>query len=248
LDTLWLAVNRALAFFRADQPPSILIAENVFRGELVFERYTENARRVIFFARYEASQVGSPIIETEHLLLGLLREDKGLAQRFLGSPWAAEEVWKRIHQSKPANKKIPGDLPLSNECKRALNFSAEEADQLSNKHIGSEHLLLGLLREEKCLAAQILHEHGLLLGPIREDLIRVPHKSSATDEFVREPRQMPAGVAEAQDRIKSIVKRMEEAVANHDFATARACSDEERKERDKLRSLYEKHGLDNWPY
>ncbi len=162
MDTLWLAVNRALAFFRADQPPSILIAENVFRVELVFERYTENARRVIFFARYEASQVGSPIIETEHLLLGLLREDKGLAQRFLGSPWAAEEVWKRIHQSKPANKKIPGDLPLSNECKRALNFSAEEADQLSNKHIGSEHLLLGLLREEKCLAAQILHEHGLL--------------------------------------------------------------------------------------
>src|SRR6266852_7974545 len=156
----------------------------------MFELYTESARRVIFFARYEASQVGRPIIETEHLLLGLLREDKGLAQRFLGSPWAAEEVWKRIQQSKPANKKIPGpvDLPLSNECKRVLAYAAEEAERLSHQHIGPEHLLLGMLREKKFLSAQSLHELGVLLGPAREDLIRVPYKSSATEEFSREPR------------------------------------------------------------
>jgi ATP-dependent Clp protease ATP-binding subunit ClpC len=179
----------------------------------MFERYTEPARRVIFFGRYMASQTGSPIIETEHLLLGLLREDKGLAQRFLGSPWAAEEVWKRIQQSKPAGKKTPGpvDLPISNECKRVLSFAAEEAEQLSSKHIETEDLLLGLLREEKCLAAQVLHERGVLLSSVREDLIRVPHGSSATQEFVRAPRQLPADVVEGQDRLKTIVKRMEEA-------------------------------------
>jgi hypothetical protein len=223
-------------------------SQRFLQQRAMFERYTEKARRVIFFARYEASQVGSPIIETEHLLWGLLREDKGLAQRFLGSAWAAEEVWKRIQQSKPANKKIPGpvDLPISNECKRVLTFAADEAEQLSSKHIGSEHLLLGLLREEKCLAARILHEQGILLNSVRQDLIRVPHKPSATEEFVREPRHLPADVAEAQDRLKTIVKRMEEAVANHDFATARACSDEERKERDKLLLLYQQHGLNDW--
>jgi hypothetical protein len=57
----------------------------IFDVKLMFERYTEKARRVVFFARYEASQFGSPYIETEHLLLGLLREDKALTQRFLGS-------------------------------------------------------------------------------------------------------------------------------------------------------------------
>ena len=62
----------------------------------MFERYTEKARRVIFFARYEASQFGSPYIETEHLLLGLLREDKALANRFLRSHAAVESIRKQI--------------------------------------------------------------------------------------------------------------------------------------------------------
>jgi ATP-dependent Clp protease ATP-binding subunit ClpC len=62
----------------------------------MFERYTEKARRVIFFARYEASQIGSPYIETEHLLVGLLREDKALANRFLRSHAAVESIRKQI--------------------------------------------------------------------------------------------------------------------------------------------------------
>jgi ATP-dependent Clp protease ATP-binding subunit ClpC len=64
------------------------------------------------------------------------------------------------------------DLPLSNECKRVLAYAAEEAERLSHKHIGTEHLLLGLLREEKCFAAEILHERGLRLSTIREELAR----------------------------------------------------------------------------
>ena len=139
----------------------------------MFERYTEKARRVIFFARYEASQFGSPYIETEHLLLGLLREDKALTNRFLRSHASVESIRKQIEGHTTISRKGFGssmDLPLSNECKRVLAYAAEEAERLSHKHIGTEHLLLGLLREEKCFAAEILHERGLRLSTIREEL------------------------------------------------------------------------------
>jgi ATP-dependent Clp protease ATP-binding subunit ClpC len=126
----------------------------------MFERYTEKARRVIFFARYEASQFGSPYIETEHLLLGLLREDKALTNKFLRSHASVESIRKQIEGHTTIREKVSTsvDLPLSNECKRVLAYAAEEAERLSHKHIGTEHLLLGLLREEKCFAAEILHE------------------------------------------------------------------------------------------
>jgi ATP-dependent Clp protease ATP-binding subunit ClpC len=140
----------------------------------MFERYTEKARRVIFFARYEASQFGSPYIETEHLLLGLLREDKALTNRFLRSHASVESIRKQIEGHTTIREKVSTsvDLPLSNECKRVLAYAAEEAERLSHRHIGTEHLLLGLLREEKCFAAEILHERGLRLSAIREELAR----------------------------------------------------------------------------
>jgi ATP-dependent Clp protease ATP-binding subunit ClpC len=146
----------------------------------MFERYTEKARRVIFFARYEASQFGSPYIETEHLLLGLLREDKALTNRFLRSHASVESIRKQIEGHTAIHEKVSTsvDLPLSNECKRVLDNAAEEADRLSHKHIGTEHLLLGLLREEKCFAAAILHERGLRLSNIREELTRTSQEKA----------------------------------------------------------------------
>src|SRR6201747_2803162 len=163
----------------------------------MFERYTEKARRVIFFARYEASQFGSPYIETEHLLLGLLREDKALANRFLRSHAAVESIRKQIEGHTTIREKVSTsvDLPLSHECKRVLAYGAEEAERLNHKHIGTEHLLLGLLREEKCFAAEILHERGLRLSSIREELQRTqsekisanrPKESSLLAEFSRD--------------------------------------------------------------
>ena len=99
----------------------------------MFERYTEKARRVIFFARYEASQFGSPYIETEHLLLGLLREDKALTNRFLRSHASVESIRKQIEGHTTIREKVSTsvDLPLSNECKRVLAYAAEEAERLS---------------------------------------------------------------------------------------------------------------------
>jgi len=138
----------------------------------MFERYTEKARRVIFFARYEASQFGSPYIETEHLLLGVIREDKALTNRFLRAPGAVEAIRKQIEEQTMVREKVSTsvDLPLSNENKRVLAYAAEEAALLSHKHIGTEHLLLGILREEKCFAAAILNEHGVRISSAREIL------------------------------------------------------------------------------
>src|SRR6266853_5320569 len=146
----------------------------------MFERYTEKARRVIFFARYEGSQCGSAYIESEHLLLGLLREDKALANRFLHSHAAVESIRKEIEGRSDvrAATSTSVDLPLSHISKRVLAYAAEEGERLSQKHIGTEHLLLGLLREEKCLAAEILNGRGLNLSTIREELGREPHEKS----------------------------------------------------------------------
>src|SRR4029453_837086 len=140
----------------------------------MFERYTERARRVIFFARQEAVQFGSTTIETEHLLLGLIREDKNLTNRFLRNHSSSESIRKEIEGRLTIREKFSTsiDLPLSNECKRILAYAAEEAERLRHRHIGTEHLLLGILREEKCVAAEILHERGLRLNAIREELAR----------------------------------------------------------------------------
>lgn len=147
----------------------------------MFEKYTEKARRVIFFARYEASQFGSPYIETEHLLLGLLREDKALTNRFLRGRESVEAIHKQIEDHTITREKVSTsvDLPLSNEGKRVLAYAAEEAAHLSHRHIGTEHLLLGLLREEKSFAAQLLKERGVMLSRIREELATTAHESAA---------------------------------------------------------------------
>ena len=140
----------------------------------MFERYTEKARRVVFFARYEASQLGSPYIEAEHLLLGILREDKAVANRFLRSHAAIDSIRKQIEGHTTLREKVSTsvDLPLSHECKRVVAYGAEEAERLNHKHISTEHLLLGLLREEKSFAAGILHERGLRLSQVREEIAR----------------------------------------------------------------------------
>jgi ATP-dependent Clp protease ATP-binding subunit ClpC len=152
----------------------------------MFERYTEKARRVIFFARYEASQYGSKQIETEHLLLGLVREDRTLAQRHLrelgGEQSIGEEIESQITRGERISTSI--EVPLSEECRRILKMSAEEADRLGSKYIGPEHLLLGILREPNCLAARLLLERGLTLDWLREELTHAsaqPAASTAED-------------------------------------------------------------------
>ena len=141
----------------------------------MFERYTEKARRVIFFARFEASQYGSPCIETEHLLLGLLREDRGLVKRSLGEGNAGEGIRGEIEGHITLGERIPTsvEMPLALESKKVLTLAAEEADRLGDRHVGTEHILLGLLRVEDALAGKILQARGVKVGALREQMARV---------------------------------------------------------------------------
>ena len=140
----------------------------------MFERYTERARRVIFFARYEASQLGSRTIETEHLVLGLIRENNGLTGQLLyRSKIEPEDIRSEIEARTRVREKISTsvEIPLSVESKRVLAYAAEEAEKMFHKYIGTEHILLGLLREKKSLASRILLEKGMRLTTAREDLL-----------------------------------------------------------------------------
>jgi ATP-dependent Clp protease ATP-binding subunit ClpA len=139
----------------------------------MFERYTERARRVIFFARYEASQSGSLTIETEHLLLGVLRENPHIT-RFLDFSFSAANIRELLQARLTKREKVSTglDLPLSDENKRILAHAAEEGERLNHRHIGTEHLLLGILREEKCGAATVLRDIGFDLTSVRDQLSR----------------------------------------------------------------------------
>jgi ATP-dependent Clp protease ATP-binding subunit ClpC len=169
----------------------------------MFERYTERARRVLFFARYEASQFGSLSIETEHLLLGLVREGKGLTSRTFArgglSPDAVRtEIASRVTAREPISASV--EIPFSQESKRVLQFAAEEADRLSHAHIGTEHLLLGILREERSVAATILASKGLSLDAARRDIVELLREVS--------PRIDRADVKSQIDAVKALVARV----------------------------------------
>ncbi len=142
----------------------------------MFERYTEKARRVIFFARYEASNYGSRTIAPEHLLLGLVREDKTLASRFFlaRQQFSQEIIRKEVEGRSVLRDKLPQtmELILTAETKRVLLYANEESERLQNRHIGTEHLLIGLVREERSMAAEILYERGLRLQTVREEIMR----------------------------------------------------------------------------
>lgn len=133
----------------------------------MFERYTEKARRVIFFARYEASQYGSPRIETEHLLLGLLRENPTL-RRWL--PHAQPETFRQwVDVESPQRPRVSTsiDLPLSDQSKNVLKAAADEADSFGHHTIGTDHLFLALFVVKDGFAARMLERAGADVGKVR---------------------------------------------------------------------------------
>lgn len=160
----------------------------------MFERYTERARRVLFFARYEASQLGNVSIEVEHVLLGLLRERKGITTNiFAAAHISFEAIRLEIEKGMTFHEKISTsvEIPFTPACKRVLQFAAQEADGLNHRHIGSEHLLLGILREEQSSAAKTLMRAGVSLTSARGQIVEllalhpkpVPEPSGDTPTF-----------------------------------------------------------------
>lgn len=150
----------------------------------MFERFTEGARRAVFFARYEASNFGSPYIDTEHLLLGLLREGHGLTKWFPGESNAGTEIRTEIEKRIPRKERIPTsvEIPLSEECIRALNLAVEAAGRLGHDQVELEHMLIGILRLEASPTAEILIARGLKPEPILEQFAKGPRPRKQNEE------------------------------------------------------------------
>lgn len=216
----------------------------------MFERYTEKARRVIFFARYEASNFGSPYIETEHLLLGLLREDRTLANNYFNSHEAVDSVRRTIEQKTPAREKTSTsvDLPLSRDAKHVLAFAAEESQRVGHKHIHTIHLLIGLLRLEKGVATEILRERGVEISTVREELERERAEQTPQDELATEMqaeihRQARNRGVKTREYLRSLLER-----ALH----ARPVLPSDRPSRERLKETYgqlrERMAADGLPF
>jgi ATP-dependent Clp protease ATP-binding subunit ClpA len=139
----------------------------------MFERYNEAARRALFFARYESSQLGAVSIETHHLLLGLIRDARVAA---LLAPLPLERLRQELESRSVFREKLPTsvEIPIDAATQRSLQFAVEEADLLLHSFIGTEHLLLGLLREETSVAAAALAAHGVSLGEVRKKVQELP--------------------------------------------------------------------------
>jgi ATP-dependent Clp protease ATP-binding subunit ClpC len=173
----------------------------------MFERYTERARRVLFFARYEASQLGSVSIETEHLLLGLIREGKGLTSRiFQRTQVHLDGVRREIEGRTVLREKVSTsvEIPFSGETKRVLQYAAEEADRLMHNYVGTEHLLLGILREERSLAAAILMEKGMRLSTVREDIVQILNEKTT----IARPKETPLLAEFSRDLTDAATKNL----------------------------------------
>lgn len=142
----------------------------------MFNRFTSRALQVLFYARSEVSQLGSSGVEPEHILLGVLEEGKGLGSRILARTGGTlydfrSDIVRRL--TSRAKVSESDEILFSASCERVLQYAAEEAERLLHNFIGTEHLLLGLLREERSVAAEVLAARGLRIEAVREAIVKL---------------------------------------------------------------------------
>lgn len=143
----------------------------------MFDRFTDRARKAMSFAHQEAERFNHNYIGTEHILLGLVKEGSGVAANVLENlDIDLEKVRLEVEKLvKPAPDFVTMEqFPVTPRAKKVLEFAIDEAQALDHNHVGTEHLLLGLLREQQGLAAQVLMNLGLKLEDIRNEVIKYP--------------------------------------------------------------------------
>lgn len=165
----------------------------------MFNRFTERARKVLLLAKEEARRFNHDYIGTEHILLALIYEHEGVAAAVLQNLNIDLDALKRDTESllKPGGStSVLGDLPFTPRAKKVLELSAEEARNMGHNYIGTEHILLGLIREEEGIASQVLFNHGVNLNLARKAIIEllggnvsssVPHSHTSSS-----PKKTPA--------------------------------------------------------
>jgi len=178
----------------------------------MFERFTDRARRVVVQAQEEARTLGHDYIGTEHILLGLLGEPEGLAARALSSlgisPDAARE---QIVEIVGAGTGRPGGhIPFTPRTKKVLELSLREAQRLGDDHIGTEHILLGLLREGEGVGAQVLVRQGASLDRVQAQVLATVRTAPAEAPRRVSVGRMPPvpGVGAVLSRLDDIAERL----------------------------------------
>src|SRR5450755_3810326 len=138
----------------------------------MWQRFTERARKVVFYAQEEAGKLGENYVSTEHLLLGLVRENDSVAARILDRMGVSlgrirSEIERQVTRG---DGRLGQDMQLTPRAKRVIDLAYDEARQLRNNFIGTEHLLLGLIRENEGLAGRVLDKLGATLESAREEV------------------------------------------------------------------------------
>jgi ATP-dependent Clp protease ATP-binding subunit ClpC len=174
----------------------------------MFERFTDRARRVVVYAQDEARMLNHNYIGTEHLLLGLIHEDEGLAARALKTLGVSldetrQEIEDIIGRGEGAQT---GHIPFTPRAKKVLELSLREALQLDHSYIGTEHILLGLLREGDGVAAQVLVRSGVDLNMARQEVIRLlrGYTAARADDLRDRLASFAARLAVIEDRLKDV--------------------------------------------
>ena len=149
----------------------------------MWQRFTERTRRVIFFAQEEAARLGENYVGTEHLLLGLVRENDSVAARILEKLGVnlgrvRQEIERQVARG---DGRLGQEMQLTPRAKRVIDLAYEEARQLNNNYIGTEHLLLGLVRESDGIAGRVLARLGVDLDRTRREVMSLQDNENVVD-------------------------------------------------------------------
>jgi len=209
----------------------------------MFERFTDRARRVVVLAQEEARLLNHNYVGTEHLLLGLIHEGQGVAAKALELLGIRlEAVRAQVEEIVGRGQMAPtGHIPFTPRAKKVLELSLREAKQLGHNYIGTEHILLGLLREGEGVAAQVLVRLGADLSRVRGQVIGLLSGDAGTEEAAARTRlvrmTVPDDLLEAQGQFAEVRREKEAAINAEDFDQAAALRD---KEQQLLRMLVER--------
>ncbi len=176
----------------------------------MFERFTDQARRAIVLAQEEARRLNQNYIGTEHILLGLIHEGEGVAAEALGSLGISldavrQQVEEIIGQGQEA---LSGHIPFTPRGKKVFELSLRESLQLGHNYIGTEHILLGLIREGDGVAAQVLVRLGADLNRVRQQVIQLVHGHQPKEPVLVRPAAQELSLPTVQDRLEAIERRL----------------------------------------
>jgi ATP-dependent Clp protease ATP-binding subunit ClpA len=204
------------------------------RGVRMFERFTDRARRVVVLAQEEARMLNHNYIGTEHILLGLIHEGEGVAAKALESLGIAlEGVRQQVEEIIGQGQQAPsGHIPFTPRAKKVLELSLREALQLGHNYIGTEHILLGLIREGEGVAAQVLVKLGADRDRVRQQVIQLLGGDTGAVEARTRTRlvrmTVPADLRAAEKQLAEVRTEKEAAIDADDFERAAVLRDQER--------------------